>query len=90
MDVHPPTADSGKYEIDHSASLTNSAGEYELDVVVLDGQFPTGVPDIIQLYLIAETSGDSPVIDSVLVPVAFAEAGETFIRTQASMRLPIP
>ncbi len=90
MGVHPPTADVGKYEIGHSNSATNSAGAYELGVAVLEGEFPAGIPDILQLYLIAESSGDSAVIDSVLVPVAFAEAGEHFIRTHANVKLHIP
>ncbi len=70
--------------------MTNSAGAYEMNVAVLEGDFAGSIPDIIQLYLIAETSGDSSVIDSALVPVALAEAGEPFTHTLGNLRLPIP
>jgi len=90
MAIHPPTADSGKYEIGHSSSITNTAGAFEVGVAVLQGEFPAGIPPILRLYLIGTTSGDPAVIDSVLVPVALAEAGEHVVTTRANLRLPLP
>jgi hypothetical protein len=90
MAVHPPTADSGKYEIGHSSSITNTAGAFEVGVAVLQGEFHGGIPPILQLYLLGRTSEDPAVIDSVLVPVALAEAGEHFVQTRANLRLPLP
>jgi hypothetical protein len=90
MAVRPPTADSARYEIGHSSSITNTAGAFEVGVAVLQGEFPGGIPPILRLYLIGTTSEDPAVIDSVLVPVALAEAGEHFLRTRANLRLPLP
>jgi hypothetical protein len=90
MVVRPPTADSGEYEIGHSSSITNIAGAFEVGVAVLQGEFPGGIPPILRLYLIGTTSEEPAVIDSVLVPVALAEAGEHFMRTRANLRLPLP
>jgi len=87
MAVRPPTADSGKYEIGHSSSITNTAGAFEVGVAVLQGEFPGGIPPILRLYLIGTTSEDPAVIDSVLVPVARAEAGERFTQTRADLGL---
>ena len=90
MAVHPPTADSGKFEIGHSSSISNTAGAFEVGVAVLQGEFPGGIPAILQLYLVGTTSEEPAVIDSVLVPVALAEAGERFVQTRANLRLPLP
>jgi hypothetical protein len=70
--------------------MTNAAGAYEMNVAVLEHESPRSIPDILLLYLIAETSGDSSVVDSVLVPVAVAEPGEPVTGTRANLRLPIP
>jgi hypothetical protein len=88
--VHRRAEDTVKFEIAHSGTITNAAGEYEVDVAVVEHQYPEGIPDILPLCVIAETSGDSAVSDSVLAPVAVAEPGETFVPTAASLRLPIP
>jgi hypothetical protein len=61
-----------------------------MGVAVIEGQFPNGVPDTLQLYLLAEIEGDPSFLDSVLVGVAVAEEGETLLETEANVTLTIP
>ncbi len=88
--VHVPTADTGHYGVGNSTTITSSNGSYEMGVIVTHGEFPDGVPDTLQLYLLAEKGSNPHVVDSVLVGVAVAEPGESLRETKADVVLALP